>query len=78
MCRALGSKLAELETVEENQDIVAYLQSTSSVQGIIFYYYLKLLNTIYKLMKKHSAKRMKIRENIVCKYHMVFMKGKFS
>ncbi|XP_069686191.1 uncharacterized protein [Periplaneta americana] len=37
MCRALGSRLAELETVEENQDIVAYLQSTAGVRGKDFW-----------------------------------------
>ncbi|PSN55979.1 hypothetical protein C0J52_02157 [Blattella germanica] len=37
MCRALGSRLAELETVEENQDIVAYLQTTSTIQGKDFW-----------------------------------------
>lgn len=33
MCRALGSRLAELETVEENQDVVAHMQATSTLRG---------------------------------------------
>jgi hypothetical protein len=41
MCRALGSRLAELETVEENQDIVAHMQATSALRGTVLL--LKLL-----------------------------------
>ncbi|GFG37663.1 hypothetical protein Cfor_02026 [Coptotermes formosanus] len=37
ICRALGSRLAEFETVEENQDIVAYMQTTSALQGKDFW-----------------------------------------
>lgn len=35
MCRALGSRLAEFETVEENQDIVAHMQATTALQGTV-------------------------------------------
>jgi len=35
MCRALGSRLAEMETVEENQDIVAFMQATAALRGIV-------------------------------------------
>jgi len=35
MCRALGSRLAEFETVEENQDIVAFMQATAALRGIV-------------------------------------------
>ncbi|XP_021935526.1 perlucin-like protein isoform X2 [Zootermopsis nevadensis] len=37
MCRALGSRLAELETVEENQDVVAHMQATSTLRGKDFW-----------------------------------------
>jgi hypothetical protein len=43
MCRALGSRLAELETVEENQDIVAFLQATSALRGSVLLLYFTIL-----------------------------------
>lgn len=33
-CTKLGATLAEMETIEENQDIVAYIQITPHLKGI--------------------------------------------
>lgn len=37
MCRGLGGHLVELETVEENQDVVAHLQTDKQVRGKSFW-----------------------------------------
>ena len=36
-CRGMGGNLVELETVEENQDLVSYLQATKSIKGKTFW-----------------------------------------
>ncbi|XP_046424812.1 uncharacterized protein LOC124182064 [Neodiprion fabricii] len=37
MCRSFGGNLAELESVEENQDLIAHLQSVKKVRGKSFW-----------------------------------------
>ncbi|XP_012274540.1 C-type lectin domain family 4 member A [Orussus abietinus] len=37
LCRGMGGNLVELETVEENQDVIAYLQTDKKVKGKHFW-----------------------------------------
>lgn len=34
-CKKMGAVLAEMETIEENQDIIAHIQNDSYLKGII-------------------------------------------
>jgi hypothetical protein len=61
MCRALGSRLAEFETVEENQDIVGFMQATSALRGTVLSLQMlyvmaqQILNVHAQLMIKRMA-----------------------
>lgn len=45
-CKKFGGSLAEMETIEENQDVVAHIQSNSNLKGT----YMILIRTPIRLM----------------------------
>lgn len=50
-CRKLNSVLAEFETIEENQDIIAYVQGNEYLKGEYLLFFLDLIPTEKLLLK---------------------------